>query len=196
MSGQTTGKGTVYAAVSRDAFRFDGFGWATTGITVRWPPPDCRTSRRDLNELVRRVAQGDFDYDCSLLCLDEWLPRRLLAILRFVLLRQLCYASLFVVLWLPVSIGIAFGVHTGALHYRSYYYAYDPFYNPFFYDPTLRAVYRPLDTRTRGTTATQDMAATATIRSLRPRQHYTPYRFRGADGVTSVIAIGTALPAG
>jgi hypothetical protein len=60
----TTGTGTVYAAVSRDAFRFDGFvvgdHWDYRALAPSRLPDD---PEQDLNELVRRLAQGDFDYD-------------------------------------------------------------------------------------------------------------------------------------
>lgn len=59
-----TGHGTVYAAVSRDPFRFEGFvagdHWDFRALN------DVRISRdveADLNDFVRRLAVSDFDYD-------------------------------------------------------------------------------------------------------------------------------------
>jgi hypothetical protein len=59
-----SGRGTVYAAVSAEPFRFDGFvvgdHWdlrALNDVAI------TRDTEADLNELVRRWATTDFDYD-------------------------------------------------------------------------------------------------------------------------------------
>jgi len=59
-----SGQGTVYAAVSRAPFRFDGYvvgdHWDFSALD------DIRISDKpetELNEFVRRIAGGDFDYD-------------------------------------------------------------------------------------------------------------------------------------
>jgi hypothetical protein len=59
-----SGQGTVYAAVSRTAFHFDGYAvgdhWDLAALD------DIRVSDKpetDLNEFVRRIAGADFDYD-------------------------------------------------------------------------------------------------------------------------------------
>ncbi|HEU5169065.1 MAG TPA: DUF4384 domain-containing protein [Gemmatimonadales bacterium] len=61
-----SGRGTVYAAVSRDPFRFDGFvagdHWDFRALN---DVPLTRDVEADLNDLVRRLAAGDFDYDLT-----------------------------------------------------------------------------------------------------------------------------------
>ena len=60
----TSGRGMVYAAVSRDRFRFDGYR-----LGDRWdyqalaPSQLPREPESELTDLVRRMAQSDFDYD-------------------------------------------------------------------------------------------------------------------------------------
>src|SRR5215218_9189814 len=59
-----TGRGTVYAAVSHDPFRFDEFV-----LTDHWdyrtlaPQRLAADPEPELNDLVRRMADGGFDYD-------------------------------------------------------------------------------------------------------------------------------------
>jgi hypothetical protein len=59
-----TGRGTIYAAVSKLAFRFDGFvvgdHWDYKTLAPNRLPEN---PENDLTELVRRMAQGSFDYD-------------------------------------------------------------------------------------------------------------------------------------
>jgi hypothetical protein len=59
-----SGRGTVYAAVSRDPFRWDGFvvgdHWDFRALN---DVPITRDVEADLNDLVRRFASVDFDYD-------------------------------------------------------------------------------------------------------------------------------------
>jgi hypothetical protein len=59
-----SGRGTVYAAVSRDPFRWDGFvvgdHWDFRALN---DVPLSRDLEADLNDLVRRWATSDFDYD-------------------------------------------------------------------------------------------------------------------------------------
>jgi len=59
-----TGHGTVYAAVSKSAFRFDDFvvgdHWDYKTIAPNRLPEDPES---DVTELVRKMAQGSFDYD-------------------------------------------------------------------------------------------------------------------------------------
>ena len=58
------GRGTVYAAVSREPFRFEGFvlgdHWDYRALA---PSRLANDPEPELNELVRRMAQGSFDYD-------------------------------------------------------------------------------------------------------------------------------------
>jgi hypothetical protein len=59
-----TGHGTIYAAVSKSAFRFDDFvvgdHWDYKTIAPNRLPED---PENDVTELVRKMAQGSFDYD-------------------------------------------------------------------------------------------------------------------------------------
>jgi hypothetical protein len=182
----TTGKGTVYAAVSRDAFRFDGFvegdHWDYRALAPSRLPND---PEQDLNELVRRVAQGDFDYD----------------LLNYYVSDQVAYRSDYSPYYgssyydgcyrfscssyygspFNVSIGLFFGRPYRRYYYDPYFYAYDPFYNPFFYDPYYYAyapIYRPRYVYPYSRYHDQYF-----YDRYRPyRQPNTPYRFRGADG--------------
>ena len=60
----SSGSGAVYAAVSRDPFRFDGFvtgdHWDARAISDE---PLQRDPEPELNELVRRMSTGRFEYD-------------------------------------------------------------------------------------------------------------------------------------
>jgi hypothetical protein len=185
-----TGKGTVYAAVSRDAFRFDGFvegdHWDYRALAPSRLPND---PEQDLNELVRRVAQGDFDYDL----LNYYVSDRVAyrsdyspyygssyydGCYRFSCSSY--YGSPF-----NVSIGLFFGRPYRRYYYDPYFYAYDPFYNPFF-DPYSYApiyyspIYRPRYVYPYS--RYQDQYYYDRYRTY--RQPNTPYRFRGADGAT------------
>jgi Domain of unknown function (DUF4384) len=181
----TKGRGTVYAAVSREPFRFDNYV-----VGDHWDYRTLAPSRLsnnpepELNELARRMAQGDFDYD----------------LLNYDVIDRVAYASDYGTVhrsWLyddpwcyhfscgrsyygsPLSISIFFGRPYRRYYYDPYFYAYSPFYNPFFYDPYYYApAYYP--------------------RYVYPRRFYgyhydryydrypyygrpyTPYRFRGA----------------
>lgn len=59
-----TGHGTIYAAVSKSAFRFDEFvlgdHWDYKTLAPNRLPEN---PENDLTDLVRRMAQGSFDYD-------------------------------------------------------------------------------------------------------------------------------------
>jgi len=187
------GRGTVYAVVSRDPFRFEGFvlgdHWDYRALAPSRLPSNPEA---ELNELVRRMAQGSFDYD----------------ILTYDVIERVVYASDYSSVhrswmyddpWcyhfscgrsyygspLSLSFGVFFGRPYRRYYYDPYFYAYDPFYNPFFYDPYYYApAYYP--------------------RYRYPYRHYygyprayyydryrysdgwhTPYRFRGAHGFTA-----------
>jgi hypothetical protein len=188
------GRGTVYAAVSRVPFRFDGFvagdHWDYRALA---PSRLSSNPEPELNELVRRMAQGDFDYDLlgyevidrSAYATDYY-PRYYGSVYddpwcySFSCSRPYYYGS-------PFSVSIVFGRPYRRYYYDPYFYAYDPFYNPFFYDPYYYApAYYP--------------------RYIYPRPYYpyypyrggyyrdryrtyaqpfSPYRFRGADGFTA-----------
>jgi hypothetical protein len=184
------GRGTVYAAVSRDPFRFDGFvlgdHWDYRALA---PSRLSSNPEPELNELVRRMAQGSFDYD----------------LLSYDVIDRVSYASDYYPRYYSdpydpwcysfscgrayygsgLGISIFFGRPYRRYYYDPYFYAYDPYYNPFFYDPYYYApAYYP--------------------RYVYPRRFYyypyygygydryryhgrtyTPYRFRGADGFTT-----------
>jgi uncharacterized protein DUF4384 len=178
----TTGKGTVYAAVSRDAFRFDGFvvgdHWDYRALAPSRLPSD---PEQDLNELVHRMAQGDFDYD----------------LLNYYVADRVAYRSNYSPYYgssyhyrspFTVSIGLFFGRPYRRYYYDPYFYAYDPFYNPFFYD---RYYYAPVYRPRYGFPYSRYYVYNSYYhdryyydRYRTYRRPYTPYRFRGADGIT------------
>ena len=153
------GRGTVYAAVSREPFRFETFV-----VGDHWDYRTLAPSRLssnpepELTELVRRMAQGDFDYD----------------ILGYEVVERASYAADYYPRYYSgyygdpwcysfscgryygSSITIFFGRPYRRYYYDPYFYAYDPFYNPFFYDPYYYApAYYP--------------------RYVFPRHYYYPY---------------------
>jgi hypothetical protein len=192
----TTGQGTVYAAVSRDAFRFDGFvvgdHWDYRAMAPSRLPND---PEQDLNDLVRRIAQGDFDYDLLTYYVSDrvayrsdYSPYYGSSYYNgcFSCSPYYGYGSAF-------SVGILFGRPYRSYYYDPYFYAYDPFYNPFFYDPYYYgAVYRPRYvypySRYYGYNGYYHNAYYPHYYGGQYHnygQPYTPYRFRGADGYTA-----------
>src|SRR5919107_3630111 len=134
------GRGTVYAAVSREPFRFDGLvtgdHWDYRALA---PSRLSNNPEPELNELVRRMAQGDFDYD--LLNYDvvdrsayvsTYTPRYYGSLYDDPWCYSFCGSSYY---GSPFSVSFFFGRPSRRYYYDPYYYAYDPFYNPFFYDP-------------------------------------------------------------
>jgi hypothetical protein len=143
------GRGTVYAAVSHDPFKFDGFvlgdHWDYRNLAPQRLSSD---PQQDLNELVRRMVDNSFDYD----------------ILTYDVLERVVYASSYDPDYYgysgyydgcgysyfcgrpyygspySVSIGLFFGRPYYRRYYDPFYAGYDPFYDPFFYDPYY---YRP-----------------------------------------------------
>lgn len=189
----STGKGTVYAAVSRDAFRFDEFvvgdHWDYRVLAPSRLPDE---PEQELNELVRRMAQGDFDYDLlnyyvydrvAYRSSDYYYPNYGSHYDPFG-----CYYSCASYYGSPfnVSIGLFFGRPYRRYYYDPYFYAYDPFFNPFFYDPYYYApVYRPryVFPYSRYYVYDRYYHDRYYYDRYRPyRQPYTPYRFRGGDG--------------
>ena len=185
------GRGVVYAAVSREPFRFETFV-----VGDHWDYRQLAPSRLssnpepELNDLIRRMAGGDFDYD----------------ILTYDVVDRVTYASDYYPRYYgsfyndPWCYGYSCGRHYGSsitiffgrpyrrYYYDPYYYAYDPFYNPFFYDPYYYApayypryvypgrFYYPY----RFYTPYRDRHNYDRYRFH--SQPYTPYRFRGGDG--------------
>ena len=179
-----SGQGAVYAAVSRDPFRFDGFvlddHWDYRALA---PSRLASDPEPELNELVHRMAQSSFDYD--LLTYEVFGPRHL----RLGLFPRY-YGSGYGDPWCsfscgfghsPFSLSIGFGRRYRPFFYDPYFYAYDPFYSPFFYDPYYYApAYYPrfgFPRRYYGYSNDPYYRGQG-----RP---YTPYRFRGADGFTA-----------
>jgi hypothetical protein len=188
----TRGRGTVYAAVSRDPFRFEGFvlddHWDYRALA---PSRLSSNPEAELNELVRRMAQGNFDYD----------------LLSYEVVERVAYASDYTSRYYGsgyddpwcyrfscgpsyfgspsgLTIGLFFGRPYRRYYYDPYFYAYDPFYNPFFYDPYYyapvypRYYHRPYyDYPYRDRFDDDDW--------YRGRNApFTRYRFRGADGIS------------
>ncbi|MGH7514366.1 MAG: DUF4384 domain-containing protein [Gemmatimonadales bacterium] len=143
------GRGTVYAGVSHDPFKFDQFvlgdHWDYRNLAPQRLSSD---PEQDLNELVRRMVDNSFDYD----------------ILTYDVLERVVYASEYNSGYYSdyygsyggcgysyfcgrsyygspysVSIGLFFG-RPSRRYYDPFYASYDPLYDPFFYDPYY---YRP-----------------------------------------------------
>lgn len=185
------GRGTVYAAVSREPFRFEGFvvgdHWDYRALA---PSRLSSNPETELNELIRRMALGSFDYD----------------ILDYNVIERVAYASDYSSTYYgpsyydpwcysfscgrayygsPFSVSIFFGRPYRRYYYDPYFYAYDPFYNPFFYDPYYYApIYYPRYVYPRRfySYPYRDRFYYDRFRVYAP---YTPYRFRGADGFTA-----------
>ncbi|MEP6687323.1 MAG: DUF4384 domain-containing protein [Gemmatimonadales bacterium] len=198
------GRGTVYAAVSHDPFRFDEFV-----LSDHWdyrtlaPQRLAADPEPELNDVVRRMADGSFDYD----------------VLTYDVIERVVYADSYGSSYygdyagaydcgysysachrsyygspFSVSVGLFFG--RPYYHRRPYYdpfyspfysAAYDPFYDPFFYDPYYyrpayvypgRAYYSPYYNHGYYGDSWYN-------RNRGWDRPYTPYRFRPADGVNA-----------
>lgn len=186
-----TGRGTVYSAVSRDPFRFDGFTVGDHWDYRAMAPARLREDPEpELNDLVHRMAQGSYDYDV--------LTYDVISRSAYVSSSSRHYGSLYNDDWCSFSCGrpyygyspftLGIGFHYGRpyrhYYYDPYYYAYDAYYNPFFYDPYYYGpAYYPRYVYPRryygyGSPYYHDRYRTYD----RP---YTPYRFRGSDGFTA-----------
>jgi uncharacterized membrane protein YgcG len=144
--GDRSGRGSVYAAVSRSPFRFDEFvlsdHWDYKALEPRQLAEDPEP---ELTELVRRMAQGSFDYD----------------VMSYYVVDRVVYANdysyhrpyyggfgyddfgcgYYSSCGSGLSVSLFFGRPFYRRHYYSpFHYAYDPYYDPFFYDPWY---YRP-----------------------------------------------------
>ena len=183
------GRGTIYAAVSREPFRFEGFvvgdHWDYRALA---PSRLSNNPEPELNELVRRMAQGDFDYD--LLNYDvvdrsdyasDYSPQYYGSVYDDPWCYRFCGRSYY---GSPANISIFLGRPYRRYYYDPYFYAYDPFYNPFFYDPYYYApAYYPRYVYPRHHYYYRDRHYYDHYQSYgRP---YTPYRFRGSDGFTA-----------
>ena len=147
--GDRSGRGSVYAAVSRSPFRFDEFvlsdHWDYKALDPRTLAEDPEP---ELTELVRRMAQGSFDYDV----MGYYVVDRVVHANDYSYHRPYyggfgyddfgCgyYSSC----GSGLSVGLFFGRPFYQRHYYSaYHYAYNPYYDPFFYDPWYYRSYRP-----------------------------------------------------
>ncbi len=185
-----SGRGTVYAAVSSEPFHFEGFvlgdHWDYRALA---PSRLANDPEPELNELVRRMAQGSFDYDI----LNYDVTTRVVYASDY----SSYYASSYDDPWCysfscnrpyyhshyGVSIGLFFGRPYRRYYYDPYFYAYSPFYNPFFYDPYYYAPgYRagyPYGYPGRYYGYNDPYYYGRGRALVRP---YAPYRFRGTDG--------------
>jgi hypothetical protein len=148
--GDRSGRGSVYAAVSRSPFRFDEFvlsdHWDYKALEPRQLAEDPEP---ELTELVRRMAQGSFDYD----------------VMSYYVVDRVVYANdysyqrpyyggfgyddfgcgYYGSCGSGLSVSLFFGRPFYRRHYYSpFHYAYDPYYDPFFYDPWYYRPYRPV----------------------------------------------------
>lgn len=138
-----SGRGTLYAAVSSDPYKFDGYvvgdHWDYRALA---PNRLASDPEAELNDLVRRMSQDDFDYD----------------LLTYDVADRVAYSdystpyyssgyldSCFSCGYRPYRSGISIGLFFGRPYRRAYYDpffpAYDPFYDPFFYDPYYYPAY-------------------------------------------------------
>src|SRR5829696_1778470 len=182
------GRGTVYAAVSREPFRFEGF--VTGG---HWDYGTLAPSRlandpeQELNDLVRRMAQGDFDYDL--------LNYNVVEHTAYADYTSHYYGSAYHDPWCyscgayygsPFGVSIVFGRPYRSYYYDPYFYAYNPFYNPFFYNPYYYApAYYPHYVYPRRFYYQPYRNAYYYDGYRSYGRPYTPYRFRGGDGFTA-----------
>ena len=193
------GRGTVYAAVSHDPYRFDQFvlgdHWDYRQLAPNRLPQE---PEQDLNDLVRRMVDGSFDYD----------------ILTYDVVERVVYANNYDTWYDDAYYGCGYSYHGcgrsyygspynfsvglffGRPYYRRYYYdpfyaAYDPFYDPFFYDPYYYRpfYYRPVYAYPRygypiynGPYYPYAYGGYYDYRYRNWGRPYTPYRLRSADG--------------
>jgi hypothetical protein len=152
--GDHTGRGTIYAAVSRAPFRFDQFvvsnHWDYPALEPQQLPEDPES---ELTDLVRRMAQGSFDYD----------------LMSYYVVESVTYASDSYYSYYPsvgfnygcgyygcgsgFSFSLAFGApyYYPPYYYRPYYYypyygyypTYYPYYSyyPYYYRPAYYPYY-------------------------------------------------------
>jgi hypothetical protein len=182
-----TGRGAVYAAVSRDPFRFDGFTLGDHWDYQALAPARLREDPEpELNDLVHRMAQGSYDYDVlsyeasgrsayasgyssryyGSVYDDDWCS--------FSCGRPYYGRSPF-----SLSIGLFYGRPYRRYYYDPYFYAYSPLYDPFFYDPYYYApAYYPRYVSPRRYYGYYDSYYHDRYRGY--NRPYTPYRFRGS----------------
>jgi uncharacterized membrane protein YgcG len=144
--GDRSGRGSVYAAVSGTPFRFDEFA-----LSGHWdyralePQRLAEDPEPELTELVRRMAQGSFDYDV----MSYYVVDRVVYANDYSYSRPyyggLYYDDFGCGYYNSCGSGLSVNLFFGRPFYRRHYYspfhyAYHPYYDPFFYDPWY---YRP-----------------------------------------------------
>lgn len=187
-----TGRGMVYSAVSRDPFRFDGFTLGDHWDYQALAPARLREDPEpELNDLVHRMAQSSFDYD--LLSYDvsgrspyasDYSSRQYGSAYDDDWCSFSCGRPYFGHSPFGLSIGLFYGRPYRHYYYDPYFYAYSPLYDPFFYDPYYYApAYYPRYVSPRRYYGYYDSYYQDRYRAY--NRPYTPYRFRGSDGVTA-----------
>ena len=198
-------RGTVYAAVSAVPYKFDGYvlgdHWDYRALAPASLPRDAEP---DLNDLVRRMSTGDFDYDVLTYdVLERTAYSNYNSTPYYTSDYYSGYGSCFSCGYRSYGSGLSVGLFFGRPYHRSYYDpyfpAYDPFYDPFFYDPYYYpAYYRPFY----HSPAYYPYGYNYGYYNTPNRRFvgYTPYRFRGNDvvfagyrgrGFTSVRSVNT-----
>jgi uncharacterized membrane protein YgcG len=181
--GDRAGRGTVYAAVSRAPFQFDEFvlsdHWDYRALEPQRLPEDPES---ELTELVRRMAQGSFDYDVMsyyvvesvVYARDYYRPST-----------GLYYDDFGCGYYRSCGSGLSVSLFFGRPFYRRHYYGpyhyvYDPFYDPFFYDPWYYRpyYYRPVYYYPRHYWGYPYHHRTVVHHHYHWNRPFTPYRFR------------------
>ena len=188
--GDRSGRGTVYAAVSRAPFRFDEYvlsdHWDYRALEPQRFP---KNAEPELTDLVRRMAQGSFDYD----------------VLSYYVVESVAYTNDFY--YRPsagfyyddfgcgyyrscgsgLSVSLFFGQPLYNRHYYGpFHYAYSPLYDPFFYDPWYYQpyYYRPAYYYPRHYWGYPYHYRTV-VHNHYWNRSYTPYRFRDRSLATT-----------
>ena len=177
--GDRSGRGTIYASVSGTPFRFDEFT-----LSGHWdyralePQRLAEDPEPELTELVRRMAQGSFDYDV----MSYYVVDRVVYSNDYSYSRPyysgLYYDDFGCGYYNSCGSGLSVNLFFGRPFYRRHYYspfhyAYNPYYDPFFYDPYY---YRPYYYRPVYYYPRHYWGSPYYYRNVaRP---YTPYRFR------------------
>ena len=184
--GDRSGRGSVYAAVSGSPFRFDEFvlsdHWDYKALEPRSLAEDPEP---ELTELVRRMAQGSFDYDVmSYYVVDRVVYANDYSYHRPYYDGGSYYDDFGCGYYRSCGSGLSLNLFFGRPFYRRHYYSalhygYDPYYDPFFYDPWY---YRPYYYRPVHYSPRHYWGYPYHYRNVgyydRWDRGYTPYRFR------------------
>jgi hypothetical protein len=182
--GDRSGRGSIYAAVSRAPFRFDDYvlsdHWDYRALE---PNRLAEDPEPELTDLVRRMAQGSFDYDV----MGYYVVDRVVYANDYSYSRPYYddfYYGGFGCGYYGCGSGLSINLSFGRPFYNRHYYgpyryAYDPFYDPFFYDPWYYRShyhYRPYYYRPAYYSPYRYWAYPYHNRTW--NRSYTPYRFR------------------